>query len=29
MFSQENALANAPRVHNGFFIVDQVIDQDA
>lgn len=28
MFSQEQALANAPRTHNGFFVVDQVIAQE-
>ena len=28
MFTQEEALANAPRKHNGFFVVDQVIEQE-
>lgn len=28
MFTQEQALANAPRKHDGFFVVNQVIDQD-
>lgn len=27
MFSQEEALANAPRQHNGFFVVKAVFDQ--
>ncbi|MBI5449243.1 Asp-tRNA(Asn)/Glu-tRNA(Gln) amidotransferase subunit GatC [Candidatus Gottesmanbacteria bacterium] len=27
MLTQEEALANAPRSHNGFFVVDQVIEQ--
>jgi aspartyl-tRNA(Asn)/glutamyl-tRNA(Gln) amidotransferase subunit C len=27
MFSQEEALRNAPRTHNGFFAVDQVLDK--
>ncbi len=27
MFTQEQALANAPKKHDGFFMVDQVIDQ--
>lgn len=27
-FTQEQALANAPRAHNGFFVADQVIEQD-
>lgn len=27
MFTQEEALANAPRSYNGFFVVDQVIEQ--
>ncbi len=26
-FTQEEALANAPKKHDGFFMVDQVIDQ--
>lgn len=28
MFTQEQALANAPRTHDGFFVVDQVIEQE-
>ena len=28
MFSQEQALANAPQSHNGFFVVDQILDQE-
>jgi aspartyl-tRNA(Asn)/glutamyl-tRNA(Gln) amidotransferase subunit C len=28
MFTQEEALANAPRKHNGFFEVDQVLEDD-
>lgn len=28
MFTQEEALANAPSSHDGYFMVDQVIDQD-
>lgn len=28
MFTQEQALANAPSSHDGYFMVDQVIDQD-
>ncbi len=28
MFTQEQALANASRTHNGFFVVNQVIDQE-
>lgn len=28
MFTQEQALANAPKKHNGYFVVEQVIDQD-
>ncbi len=28
MFTQEQALANAPRKHNGFFVVDQVLEQE-
>lgn len=28
MLAQEEALANAPRSHNGFFVVDQVIEQE-
>jgi aspartyl-tRNA(Asn)/glutamyl-tRNA(Gln) amidotransferase subunit C len=27
MFTQEQALANAPHTHNGYIVVDQVIDQ--
>jgi len=27
MLSQEEALRNAPRTHNGFFVVDQVLEQ--
>ncbi len=27
-FSQDQALANAPHVHEGYFVVDQVINQD-
>jgi len=27
-FTQEQALANAPRTNNGFFVVDQVIEQE-
>jgi aspartyl-tRNA(Asn)/glutamyl-tRNA(Gln) amidotransferase subunit C len=27
-FTQEQALLNAKRTHNGFFVVDQVIEQD-
>lgn len=28
MFTQEQALQNAPRTYNGYFVVDQVIEQD-
>ena len=28
MFTQEEALANAPRKDGGFFVVDQVIEQE-
>lgn len=28
MFSQEEATANARNVHEGYFVVDQIIDQD-
>ncbi len=28
MFSQDQALANAPQTHDGFFVVPQVINQD-
>lgn len=27
-FTQDQALANAPRKHNGFFVTDQVVDQE-
>ncbi len=27
MFTQEQALANAPHVHNGYIVVDQILDQ--
>jgi len=27
MFSQEEALRNAPRTHNGYFVVDQIFDR--
>lgn len=27
-FTQEQALANAPRKHNGYFVADQVVDQE-
>lgn len=27
-FTQKQALANAPHVHNGYFVVNQVIEQD-
>ncbi len=27
-FTQEQALANAPHTHNGFFVVDQILDQE-
>lgn len=27
MLTQEQALQNAPRVHNGFFVVDQVLEE--
>jgi aspartyl-tRNA(Asn)/glutamyl-tRNA(Gln) amidotransferase subunit C len=29
MFTQEQALKNAPKAHDGYFMVDQVIDQDS
>jgi aspartyl-tRNA(Asn)/glutamyl-tRNA(Gln) amidotransferase subunit C len=29
MFTQKQALANAPRQHDGFFVVDLVIDYEA
>lgn len=29
MFSQEEALSNAKRSHNGYFVVDQVLEQEA
>jgi aspartyl/glutamyl-tRNA(Asn/Gln) amidotransferase C subunit len=28
MFSQEQALANAPRTYNGYFVVDRLIDEE-
>lgn len=28
MFTQEQALTNAPQSHNGFFVVDQILDQE-
>ena len=28
MFTQEQALANAPRKYKGYFLVDQIISQD-
>ena len=28
MFTQEQALANAPQSHNGFFVVEQILDQE-
>ncbi len=28
IFTQDEALANAPRKHNGYFVVDQVLDQE-
>lgn len=28
MFTQEEALANAPRKHNGYFVVDQILEDD-
>ena len=28
MFTQDQALANAPRKHNGFFVVDQVLSDE-
>ena len=27
-FTQEQALANAPRKHNGYFVVDQILEND-
>ncbi len=27
MFTQEQALANAPRTHGGFFVVDQILEE--
>jgi len=27
-FTQEQALANAPRKHNGYFVVDQILEDD-
>lgn len=28
MFTQDQALSNAPRKHNGYFVVNQVIDRE-
>jgi aspartyl/glutamyl-tRNA(Asn/Gln) amidotransferase C subunit len=28
MFTQDQALHNAPRKHNGYFVVDQVLEDD-
>lgn len=28
VFTQDQALANAPRTHNGFFVVDQILEDD-
>lgn len=28
VFTQDQALANAPRKHNGFFVVDQILEDD-
>lgn len=28
MFTQEQALSNAKKTHNGFFVVDQIIEQE-
>lgn len=28
MFSQEQALANAPQEHDGYFLVDRILDND-
>ena len=28
VFTQEEALANAPRKHNGYFVVDQILQDD-
>lgn len=28
MFSQEQALANAPHTHDGFIVVDQILEQE-
>jgi aspartyl-tRNA(Asn)/glutamyl-tRNA(Gln) amidotransferase subunit C len=28
MFTQKEALANAPRKHNGYFVVDQILEND-
>lgn len=28
MFTQEQALSNAKRTHNGFFVVEQVLEQE-
>jgi len=27
MFTQQQALSNAPRTHNGFFVVDQIVEE--
>lgn len=27
-FTQDQALANAPRKHNGYFVVDQILEDD-
>ena len=27
LFTQEGALRNAPRTHNGYFVVDQILDK--
>lgn len=27
-FTQDEALANAPRKHNGYFVVDQILEDD-
>jgi aspartyl-tRNA(Asn)/glutamyl-tRNA(Gln) amidotransferase subunit C len=29
MLSQSQALSNAPRTHNGYFVVEQVIEQES
>jgi len=28
VFTQDEALANAPRKHNGYFVVDQILEDD-